>query len=160
MTLAFIPYNRTVLLNQTKLAIVAWDTSTPSDDNWPAMPQWIPGNGQWVPVPLNQVAAHRELGTLPQIGHVLLRVWLMTGSPTNAIDVPNIGASFRAPGTDFVSFDDWACQAHRKQERKAEERWVPVDEYNRFEYAVTRNNCAGCSYGIQIEWLGYAYNES
>lgn len=158
MSLAFVSYDRTVLLNKTKLAVVYWDTSETPLGSWPAMPQYVGASGFWYPVPLNQVVINRGMCPLPDIGHALLRVWLMTGTPTNSTGVPNIGASFRAPGTTEVSADDWACQAHGKQERQAHELWVPVDEYNRFEYAVTRNNCAGCSYGIQIEWLGYAYN--
>lgn len=158
MSLQFIEYGRIRLLDRTKLSVVYWDTSVPGTGPWPALPQNVPNSEQWMPVPLNQVALNRGMGALPGIGHALLRVWLMTGTPTNTNDVPNLGAAFRAPGAADIAAGDWACQAHGKQERQAHEIWVPLDSMNRFEYAATRNNCAGCSYGINIEWLGYAYN--
>lgn len=138
---AFSRYTEEYIYNRTKNSIFFGDTSHPT--------LACPASGEWQTLCLNGRGWE-----LPDIGHAKLRVWLMLGTPTSIYDIANIGVAFRAPGDTAIVSAAWCGQARDSKERDTPLIDVPCID-NTFEWCVTRNDCAGCSYGVQIEFLGY-----
>lgn len=147
-------YNTIGLWHRTKNSIVYWDTSVPSTT--------VPPPNVWQFVDL----AVLDEPMPENVGHVLIRCWTPIQRPSNA---PNGNAvltvAFRAPGDTSMVPAAYAFEAMNSINgmgvRTLAHCWVPVVD-RKFEYAWTRSTGQlyppGCSYGINLELLGYARN--